>query len=700
MSEPRPEELIRAEQLINEVKFEEAYQLIKNFEKKQSPIPLEQLWTLLLEGRIYAYTGQTKAAINAGERAYKLAQKYDFVLESIHARILMARSIFSIENFSGASKAIRLLKKSEKLINSFDEKTSLDIISIKGTIFGMKSWFSMFTGDYKAALESAEKTVYFRKKLGIKLEIAISYSLLANAHWRLGELDTALEYVMQSLELREDLEIPFDLVSCFQLIGNIYSDKGELNQAIEFLNKSLFFKGVSNYNRFISLEGLTNVYLRKNELNKSLECINRAIKITKESGFDIVLPRCLYQLGFLYYLKGESDLAIETYESSMILAQRVRFESITPRIYLTLVNLDKGSREQAQEYLNQLEKISKLQPTRMNKLGFKVAKSMMLKTSGRTRNRAEAELIFKDIIEEASKIEYQFASGATSDMKMFSLINLCDLYLEDLSSSNDLEVLEDINPLITQMIEFADEKHSVIYLAETKLLEAKLALIQLKTTEAEKLLVEAQRIAEKHEFDLLAMKISTDHDTLLTQLDVWNDFKEKDAPVSERVKLASLDGNIERLQRKRRIESVELVEEESTILLIIGEGGTLIFSCPFTDEWERDEELFSSFLSAFTSFSDEFFSEELDRVKFGQYTVLMESVSSYSVCYLYKGQTYPAKQKLTKFTERLQNTTEIWQLLERFYQTSQILELKDSPPLESLIEEIFVSKIPKAQNVF
>ena len=116
MSNSRPEELIQAEQLINEVKFEEAYQLIKNFEKKQSPIPLEQLWTLLLEGRIYAYTGQTKAAINAGERAYKLAQKYDFVLESIHARILMARSIFSIENFSGASKAIRLLKKSEKLI--------------------------------------------------------------------------------------------------------------------------------------------------------------------------------------------------------------------------------------------------------------------------------------------------------------------------------------------------------------------------------------------------------------------------------------------------------------------------------------------------------------------------------------------------------------------------------------------------------
>jgi hypothetical protein len=319
----------------------------------------------------------------------------------------------------------------------------------------------------------------------------------------------------------------------------------------------------------------------------------------------------------------------------------------------------------------------------------------MLKTSGRTRNRAEAELLFKSLIEESNKLRYQFQSGTSSDMKMLSLVNLCDLYLEDLSFSNDLEVLEDINPLIKQMTKLADEKHSVIYLAETKLLQAKLALIQLKTTEAEKLLVEAQRIAETHEFDLLAIKISTEHDTLLTQLDVWNDFKEKDAPVSERVKLASLDGIIDRLQQKRRIESIELVEEESTLLLIIGEGGTLIFSCPFTDEWERDEELFSSFLSAFTSFSDEFFSEELDRVKFGQYTVLMESAGPFSVCYLYKGQTYSAKKKLTNFTQRLHNTADLWLLLEKYYQTSQVLEPKDSPLLESLIAEIFLTKNPE-----
>ncbi|MHA2281266.1 MAG: tetratricopeptide repeat protein, partial [Promethearchaeota archaeon] len=598
MSDLRPKELIRAEQLINEGKLKEALQIIESFEKKLSLTPLEQLWTLLLIGRINASQGKFVDAADIGDRAYKLAQKHDMVLESIHARILKAYILYSPEHFRGATKAMRLLKKCEKLIDSFDEKSSLDILGIKGTIFSIRAWFYMFTGELKKALEAAEKYLYYRKKLGIELLVATSYRTLANVYWRLGELDTALEYAMQSLDIVESVESAEGISSSSQLIGNIYSNKGELNQALNFLKKSLCFNEINKVSKFGCLESLANIYYRKNELNKSLEYLNQAKEIAREPNFDILLVRCSNQIGYLYFLKGEHDLAIEIFESSLIISDRIRLDTSFPLVILTLVNLDKGSREQARKYINKLEKIFNLRPSPYSKLNFQIAKAMMLKTSGRTRNRAEAELLFKSLIEESNKLRYQFQSGTSSDMKMLSLVNLCDLYLEDLSFSNDLEVLEDINPLIKQMTKLADEKHSVIYLAETKLLQAKLALIQLKTTEAEKLLVEAQRIAETHEFDLLAIKISTEHDTLLTQLDVWNDFKEKDAPVSERVKLASLDGIIDRLQQKRRIESIELVEEESTLLLIIGEGGTLIFSCPFTDEWERDEELFSSFLSA------------------------------------------------------------------------------------------------------
>ena len=93
-----------------------------------------------------------------------------------------------------------------------------------------------------------------------------------------------------------------------------------------------------------------------------------------------------------------------------------------------------------------------------------------------------------------------------------------------------------------------------------------------------------------------------------------------------------------------------------------------------------------------TSFSDEFFSKGLDRAKFGEDTLLMETVGSFMICYLFRGQTYRAKQRLSEFTEVIHNTPSIPKTLEKYYKTSQVLVLKDSPPLKSLISEIFMSK--------
>ena len=211
---------------------------------------------------------------------------------------------------------------------------------------------------------------------------------------------------------------------------------------------------------------------------------------------------------------------------------------------------------------------------------------------------------------------------------------------------------------------------------------------------AERLLTETQQIAELHGLSLLAQKISNEHDILLDQIGNWERIGNKNAPMADRIQLASIDGVLDRLQGKRAVEPPEMVEEVSTLLLIIAEGGVLLFSYPFTDEWKFDEELFSGFITAFKTFSNDFFSKKLDRVKFGEDTLLMQSAGDFSFCYLYKGQTYLAKQKLSKFTESVQNNASIWQVLEKFYKTSQVLEIKDIPSLKSLITDIFVNKNP------
>ena len=157
------------------------------------------------------------------------------------------------------------------------------------------------------------------------------------------------------------------------------------------------------------------------------------------------------------------------------------------------------------------------------------------------------------------------------------------------------------------------------------------------------------------------------------------------------------------LKERELVLKEEELAEEPIVLLIIAEGGVLIFSYSFVKELSFEDEIFGSFLTAFNSFSDEFFSEVLDRAKFGPYSVLMERISNFTVCYLFKGQVYLAQQQLSQFIKQIQEDDSILQTLNKYYETSRIVEFKDIPLLKSLIIEIFIkssldSRIAKKGN--
>ncbi|MHA2087007.1 MAG: hypothetical protein ACW972_01940, partial [Promethearchaeota archaeon] len=67
----------------------------------------------------------------------------------------------------------------------------------------------------------------------------------------------------------------------------------------------------------------------------------------------------------------------------------------------------------------------------------------------------------------------------------------------------------------------------------------------------------------------------------------------------------------------------------------------------------------------------------------------MKNVTKFSFCYLFKGQSYLAQQKLSDFTENFQKNTSMMQILDKFNQASQVIELKDFPFLEGFIKGIF-----------
>jgi hypothetical protein len=222
-----------------------------------------------------------------------------------------------------------------------------------------------------------------------------------------------------------------------------------------------------------------------------------------------------------------------------------------------------------------------------------------------------------------------------------------------------------------------------------KLLQAKLALLQVNLVEARKLLTEAQKVADEHGLQLLAGEISKEHDRLLEELKLWESFKKEKASVSERLKLASIDGVMERLQGRRAIEVPEASIEEPILLLIMDNSGVAYFNHSFIGEWDFDD-LFSSFMSAFNTFSGEIFSRSIDRIKIGENTILINPIEPFLACYVIKGQSYPAQQKLTRFSDTIKASPEIWGALNRAVKTSEMLELDNPPSLGSTVNEIFV----------
>ena len=206
--------------------------------------------------------------------------------------------------------------------------------------------------------------------------------------------------------------------------------------------------------------------------------------------------------------------------------------------------------------------------------------------------------------------------------------------------------------------------------------------------DARRYLTKAQRIAEDHSLQLLTRSVSREHDKLLEYLDKLQNTKESDIPISERIDMASLSKIIDRMQGKSALDPPEMIEEEPILLLIIGQDGVSYFNHLFVENWDFDD-LFSSFMSAFNTFSSEIFSESIDRIKIGGNLILIRPVESFLVCYIIKGQSYPALQKLTRFSDAIKWNTEISEALNRSMKTGEMLELNNPSSLGDVVNEIF-----------
>ncbi|MCK5266376.1 MAG: hypothetical protein KAR03_12275, partial [Candidatus Thorarchaeota archaeon] len=397
---------------------------------------------------------------------------------------------------------------------------------------------------------------------------------------------------------------------------------------------------------------------------------------------DIALS--LTNIGVVLWQKGaDFNHALECLEKGLALREEMGNNlDIAGALYgLIYVVNDRGFSEKARWYLERLLTINNIEDNKLIRQEYRVAQALVLKKSTRKRDTDKAKLLLRQVVED-EVLEHELFVEA--------MLNLCDSLLADLRASGEQKVLEDVRFLVSRLLEVVDEQRSHALLAETYLLQSKLALLELDLKQARTLLTKAQFLADRNGMVRLAMKISREHDSLLKKLSMWERFIEKGASLKELADSAGLREIVIGMIRKRTIEDFEVPEEEPVFLSITHQpDGHVIFSKDLLPEREIREDLRSTFRDAIKLLIEEFSSLSIDRTRLGEYTLLFRSEAPVLVCYVFKGQSYSAQQKLSKFMKNLSSTLAVWESLTYSDEREGILKEIDKTLIEGFLKEIF-----------
>jgi tetratricopeptide (TPR) repeat protein len=581
-------------------------------------------------------------------------------------------------------------------------------------------------GELDSAIEFFKKSLIMHEEVGNKPSIAGVLNNIGVIYLRKGALDSAIEYYKKSMEIREELGNTHDVAESLNNIGMVYQQKGELNQALDYFEKSLDMRREVGNKRNIahSLSNIGKLYEEMGVLEVALDFFKQSLVILDELENKSDKATLLNNMGILFYHKGELSQALEYYEKSLAIRKGLDnnqklagslyntgelyqemgklelaldflkqsltiYKEIGNKLYQTYslfrlidVAIDLGEDEQARDYLTDLQLINQQEENKRVSLYSRLAEALILKNSKRRKNQTKSEKILEEILDEEIVDHH---------LTVKTLINLSEILLDELKSTGEEEILEEVEEKVDKLMEIAKEQQSHSLLAESYWLKAQLSLVQLEILEARNFMSKAQAIAEEKGLERLARKISSEHDQILEQLDQWEELIAKDASIAERVKVANLEELMGWMAKKREIK-IDEKEDEPVMLLLVADSGLPIYSKQFDETKELEDMLISGFLTGINNFVREAFEVKgmIRRIMHDEYTISFNQVESILFCYVYEGQSYTAMKKLEKVITEV-HESEVWSALEEVGKRGYGLNHGEKNQMEGMVGEIFLT---------
>ncbi|MFX1327271.1 MAG: tetratricopeptide repeat protein [Promethearchaeota archaeon] len=647
MSYSELNQLALAEELFDTGKLDEALEIL-NDENYFVGLSLQQKSHFqFLKGLILFYLNKGEDLVSLGETIYKEGQKCNDNLQSFDGLYFIITGLAIAGKFK---QAFNFFKEIELVIKSISYVSKEIITQRKVRLSVTKAFVGLHSGKVDLVEKYLEWILYSQEKFDKSFEIVWANLIMASYLIRVkSKFDLCREHLKKALSLAKEIKFNHYWIAVCQIYFGVY-------------------------------------YISVGEMDKSLKYYIKGLELFKKIKSSFNIATLLNNMGNLYGEMGEYELAVEHLEESINLLEQSPqgFFSIEgPIESLITLAVEHGDHERAQKYFHRLENIHKQKKNERIEFLYKFDKAIILKTSSRIRDKVKAEELFKELIE---------TDTINFDLIIKAHIHLCDILLTEYRIENNIEVLNEFNYYISRLLDIAEKQHSYLVFCEAFILRAKLALINFNMKTARRYLTQAQKIAESYGIKRLAMKISYEHDELLKKTKMWENLKVSEINFSERLELTGLNEQMENMVKKRIIEVPEISKEDPIMLLILTEGGNLLFSKKFVEDFSFEDNILGGFLTTINYIISEVFSEGLDRAVFGQYTLLMMPIEPFLICYIFKGHSYFAYHKTKNFLNTIQNDSVIWQSLLNFFHKSELVQVNGIPSLESLITEIFLEK--------
>jgi hypothetical protein len=344
-------------------------------------------------------------------------------------------------------------------------------------------------GEFELAITILNRSLQIRERYKYDTGREISLTLLANLFIETSDFDLALQYYEQCLPHYEKIKHYSNLAGIYRKIGLIHKFRGQFYESKEkILTAQQYYQMESEFFRWAPINSGKYGYAATSIL-----------------------------IGEILEYESKIMDARNNYEKALEIGKEINHHEITCealfRIILLLLN--SGSNENLDSYLQDIEKLSALDPNPIIDLMKNTAHASILMFQPGMKAKSKSQELFKQISQ--SKVQRR-------DINIIAKFNICELLILELKAFGEKESLNEAVDAVDDLLELAKKERSHILLIESFIFKSKLCQIKLELNQAEILLENALELAEKKDINFIIPKIKNEIKIFHKDIKVWKQF--------------------------------------------------------------------------------------------------------------------------------------------------------------------------------